>query len=215
MAESPRNRMHDISMPLTRHTPVWPSSEPVAIRWLKNHAEHGYSESTLSLNVHSGTHIDFPYHFMAEGRRGGDVTPEAFLGECYVLDCGVADVVDRALLERVELPAGCRRLLLKTRNSLMGAQSFTEEYVSLTPDGAQWLVQQKVSLVGIDYLSIEAYGSDGRTHKTLLGNDILVLEGLVLADVAQGRYHLIALPLNIPEAESAPVRAILLEGDLP
>jgi arylformamidase len=214
MAERPQNLIHDISMPLSRQTPVWPTSEHFAITWLKNHQSDGYSESALSLNAHTGTHVDFPYHFMADGKRGGDVPLDEVVGISFVLDCHDAVIIDRLLLETAQVPPRCTRLLLKTRNSLIKGEAFTEDYVSLAPDGAQWLVERGIRLVGTDYLSIEAFRSECRTHKILLGNGILVLEGLVLAGIPEGNYYLTALPMNIPDAESAPVRAILLEGEL-
>lgn len=213
MAEGSVNMIHDISMPLGRHTPVWPTSDHFAIAWLKNHLDDGYSESALSLNSHTGTHIDFPYHFMDGGMRGGDVSLDEMVGICFVLDCHDADNIDRTLLAKANIPPHCTRLLFKTRNSLLQGERFSEQYVSLNPDGAQWLVERGVRLVGIDYLSIEAYRGEGRTHKALLGNGILVLEGLALDGVAEGSYFLVALPMNIPETEGAPVRAILLQGE--
>ena len=108
-------------------------------------------------------------------------------------------------------------MLFKTLNSfdnIIEQERFREDYVALSPEGAEWIVRNNIDLVGIDYLSIQSFGEDGdRTHKTLLENEVLILEGLDLRKVSRGIYKLIALPLSIPEAEGAPVRAVLIKED--
>ena len=106
-----------------------------------------------------------------------------------------------------------RTLLFKTRNSLLlEEKGFRRNYVHLTADGAACLVEMGIDLVGIDYLSIERFGTpDFAVHKTLLEAGISILEGLDLRGVAPGTYFLIALPLRITGGDGSPLRAVLLE----
>jgi arylformamidase len=105
-------------------------------------------------------------------------------------------------------------LLFKTGNSkkrLMHQAVFSEEFVYLSADAAHLCAAEKVGLVGIDYLSVDKYGDDSLpVHRTLLENDILILEGIDLAAIPCGRYSLICLPLSIKGAEASPVRAVLV-----
>jgi arylformamidase len=122
------------------------------------------------------------------------------------------------VLQKAPIPPACRKLLFKTDNSVGRLQEkpFQQNYVSLNEGAAEWLTGNNFDLVGIDYLSVEAYPSpDHRVHHHLLENDIILLEGLDLYHIPEGAYHLIALPLKVPGAEAVPVRAILLKKDLP
>jgi arylformamidase len=96
---------------------------------------------------------------------------------------------------------------------LYATGTFARDYVALDPSGAEWLGQRGVSLVGIDYLSIERFvGMDGAVHRSLFSHNIAILEGIDLSGVPAGHYVLFALPIKVAGAEAAPVRAVLLEG---
>jgi arylformamidase len=210
-------RIYDISIPLTEHLPVWPTSEKFNITWVKNIDQDGVNESHLSFNTHSGTHIDLPYHFLKSGKKMGDISLDRLIGKALVLEYHGDRNIGPELLSKVTLPSGCRKLLFKTLNSvkyLMEQNGFSEDYVALSLEGAEWVVKNGIDLVGIDYLSIQSFNDkDSRIHKTLLENNIVILEGLNLRDVGEGVYELFVLPLNIPEAEGAPARAILIKED--
>jgi arylformamidase len=123
--------------------------------------------------------------------------------------------VSRADLEAAEV-AGQARLLLKTRNSdqgLMQREGFDEGYAAISKEAAEYLVEIGVETVGVDYLSVEPF-EDGefRTHHTLLGADVLILEGLVLTDVESGEYFLACLPLKLTGSDGSSARAILIRG---
>ena len=104
------------------------------------------------------------------------------------------------------------RILLATRNSaLLAAREFAKDYTFLAPDGAQYLVQNGVELVGIDYLSIEQFHSGHhRTHRTLLERSVVIVEGLDLSAPPPGEYELVCLPLRLEGCDGAPARAILI-----
>jgi arylformamidase len=110
------------------------------------------------------------------------------------------------------LAPGIERLLLRTRNSDLWAAKkieFRKDFVALTHEAAQWIVDRKIRLIGVDYLSVQRYIDDSRTHQILLGADTIVLEGLNLSNVKAGFYELICLPLRLVGTEAAPARAIL------
>jgi len=210
-------RIYDISLPLSERLPVWPASKRHHLIWKKTMEKNGVNESCFSLNTHSGTHIDVPYHFTDSGKRVGDIPLERLMGDALVIECREQKLITPEFLSGIDIPPGCTRMLFKTRNSfdnIIEQERFREDYVALSPEGAEWIVRNNIDLVGIDYLSIQSFGEDGdRTHKTLLENEVLILEGLDLRKVNTGIYKLVALPLSIPEAEGAPVRAILIKED--
>jgi arylformamidase len=204
-------KIFDISMPLTSDTPVWPTSDKFRVTWVKNLRDDGVNESTLSFNTHTGTHLDVPYHFLESGTRAGEIPLKNLVGETLVVEyMGEGDITPD-FLDRVALPSSCYKILFKTRNSLIRGTEFRKDFIALSVEGAEWIVSKGIELVGIDYLSIQRFGdAANRTHKILLQNKVLILEGLCLRDVGKGIYTLFALPLNIIETEGAPVRAILI-----
>jgi arylformamidase len=210
-------RIYDISLQLSEHMPVWPASERYQLKWKKKISKDSVNESCLSLNTHTGTHIDMPYHFRDTGKRVGDIPLERLMGDALVVECPELKLITPEFLSGIDIPPGCTKILFKTLNSFdnyIEQEGFREDYVALSPEGAEWIVRNNIALVGIDYLSIQSFGEDGdRTHKTLLSNEVLILEGLDLRKVAGGVYMLVALPLSIPEAEGAPVRAILIREE--
>jgi arylformamidase len=105
-------------------------------------------------------------------------------------------------------------VLLKTRNSRLWASSeFHPDYVGLTADGATYLVNHGVKVVGIDYLSVEEFRKPGApAHRILLGGGTIIIEGLNLRDVEPGRYELYCLPLRVVGADGAPARVVLRQS---
>lgn len=172
-----------------------------------------YSMTCMSTSVHTGTHVDAPAHFLRDGRTVEQLDLEVGIGPARVIDLTHVDnEITARDLAAASLPAGTERVLLKTRNSAFWQQnSFREDYVGVSPDAAQWLVEKSLRLVGIDYMSVERFAStDFATHKILLQAGVYILEGVNLAGIAPGTYHLICLPLKLGGAEGAPARAVLL-----
>jgi len=167
--------------------------------------------SLLTMGSHTGTHVDAPYHFLADGPRLGDVPLDRMVGEALVADLRGSDEVDAAALAALPLRAG-DILLCRTDNSRRWEKTdFQRDYVYLTEDAAALLVARGVRAVGMDYLSIERFGSDRfPVHHRLLGAGVFVIEGLDLRAVEPGRYTLVCLPLKFPELDGAPARAVLL-----
>ena len=210
------NKIFDISMSLSAAMPVWPGSEKFILTWLQTIDKDGVNESKISLNSHTGTHIDTPFHFILSGNKTGDIRLTNLIGPAVVLDCTDETEITVDFLNKADISEKCDKLLLKTSNSaenLIEQNIFCREYAALNHDCAKWVFDRNIHLIGIDYLSIEKYpGENNIVHKTLLGNNIVILEGLNLRDIDEGEYELIALPLKIPDCEGAPVRAVLIKN---
>ncbi|WP_445148150.1 cyclase family protein [Baekduia sp. Peel2402] len=201
----------DISMPLRPGMVAWPGSPGIEASYFQDMAAGDVSTATrLSLDVHCGTHVDAPMHQVAGAAPMAAMRLEDLCGPAEVVEVGDAKRIDAADLQDV-VPEGTTRVLLKTSNSRGGvvADGFDEDYAALTAEGAQWLVDHGVVLVGIDYLSIQRFDEDNATHVILLSAPIIILEGLTLTHVEPGSYELFCLPISVPELEAAPARAVL------
>lgn len=208
-------RIHDISIAVTSDMVSWDDGPGPAIdRYLRIEDGELVNNTRVLLDLHAGTHVDAPYHFLGDGGRIDAVDLARLCGPCYVAHTTAA-VIDAGVLERMRLPH-VERILFKTNNAgLYARRTFVRDYVALDLSAAEWLVRRGIKAVGIDYLSIEPFhGMDGSVHRALLSNDVAILEALDLAHVPVGNYFLIALPIKVAGAEAAPVRAVLLEGAL-
>jgi arylformamidase len=207
----------DVSLPISPGLLTWPGNPPVEVLANQRIASgDGANVSELRLGTHSGTHVDPPVHFL-DGTSGIDRVPlDVLIGPCWVADAtGRGGAVGADDLETLAVPPGTDRLLLRTDNSELWRQpsgAFPESYVSIAADGARWLIDHGVQLVGIDFLGIEARGSETHpTHVTLLSNDVVIVEGLDLGHLREGAYDLIVMPLRIVDGDGGPARAALRE----
>jgi arylformamidase len=170
--------------------------------------------SRLALSVHAGTHVDAPVHFIP-GAAGVETLPlDVLMGRALVLDLPGANPITAAALERARLPRRTRRLLIKTRNSAFWRRKETEfrtDFVALDAEAARWLVDRKIALVGVDYLSVAPWGAGAPTHQILLQAGVVIVEGLDLSGIKPGRYDFICLPLKLLGSDGAPARAVLIE----
>ena len=198
----------DITVPIREGMVTWEGDPEVRLERVSAIADGApVNLSRLDFGVHTGTHVDAPIHFI-DGAGGADALPlEAMIGWANVVDATRADVLDRATLARLAIPAGSERLLFKTpSSSLWAREEFVPDFVELTGDGAEYLIARHVKLVGIDYLSV----GDEDAHRALLGAGVVALEGLDLREIEPGRYQLVCLPLRIAGSDGAPARAILI-----
>ncbi|GFO53065.1 cyclase [Geomonas sp. Red276] len=206
-------RIYDITIPLSDELPVYPGDSPVVIApWASIADGDSANIARITICSHSGTHIDSPRHFVEGGLTVDQIPVERLLGKAKVVE--IADVAEIGRQELERLPVrGVERLLLKTANAGLWKESgFKDSFVALARDGADYLVEIGVKLIGIDYLSIERSDGDGGVHRALLEHDVLIVEGLNLVDVPPGDYELICLPLKVKDGDGAPVRAILRGG---
>jgi arylformamidase len=199
----------DISVPVRPGMVTYPGDPEVVLERVRTiEGGAGYNLSRLSFGLHTGTHVDAPLHFVEGGADVESLSLEVLVGPVAVVD---ATAVDKGLsataIAGLALPERCERVLFKTRNSeLWRRDAFSEDFVSLTEDGALALVSRGVRLVGIDYVSI----GDEDAHRALLGSGVVALEGLDLGAVEPGEYLLVCAPLKLAGAEGAPARALLV-----
>ena len=206
------SRVIDISVPNGPTQHVYPGDPPPRVEQAKAiRAGDVCNVSLLTMGSHTGTHVDAPYHFIDGGARLGEVALERMVGEALVVDLRGRAAVDAAALESAALRTG-DILLCRTDNSWRWEKAeFQRDFVYLTLDAADLLVERGIRAVGIDYLSIEQFGSsDFPVHHRLLGAGVFVIEGLDLRAVEPGRYTLVCLPLKFPDLDGAPARAVLL-----
>ena len=205
-------RIYDITVPLSPSLPIYPGDPGVAItpvaqlQW-----GDAANVSRLVLSSHTGTHLDAPRHFFQAGLAIDGIALHMLMGPARV--CAFPEATTHLTADDLRPLglAGTQRLLLKTPNSALWERTgFQTNYIALTESAAHLLVDLGVQLVGIDYLSVDAFEChDFPVHRTLLGAGVLILEGLDLRTVPPGEYELLALPLLLHDGDGAPVRAIL------
>ena len=205
----------EISLPVRPGMPVFPGNPDVALG-LQQSMEAGDEAnlSFLALGVHTGTHVDSPFHFLPRSATTDEMPLDTMIGEANVLDAtSISGHVGTAALRSLPIPDGCTRLLVKTTNSeLWSKQDFSSDFQGLTADGAAYLVERGIALIGWDYLSIGPYGDATETHRVLLEAGVVILEGIDLRGVEPGGYELICLPLLLKGSDGAPARAVLRSG---
>jgi arylformamidase len=211
-------RYIDISIPSGLDTTVYPGDPTPEFSWPSALAQGDAANvGVYRGSLHHGTHVDAPWHFVAGGKRIDEVPLERWLGPCWVADLSAsAEHVTAAALEAARIPAHTRRLLLKTRNSRSDywQRPFGSEFVFLDRTAAAWCVERKLWLLGIDYLSPDAPQDETFfCHRTLLAHEVLLLENLVLRDVAAGPYELLAAPVKLVGVDGAWCRALLRVED--
>jgi arylformamidase len=207
--------IHDISLSINNQMVVWPGDPSVEITTV-HHLDRGDNAtvSGLRMGAHTGTHVDAPAHFIKAGVGVDALDLETLVGPCLVVAVQ-GRAITSGVLEAAGIPEGTRRVLFATGNGDLwrsGASAFSETFVAVTLDGARWLVDHGVRLVGVDYLSVAPWGQSGPVHRCLLGAGVVVVEGLNLSAILPGPYHLVCLPLKIAGADGAPARAILIDG---
>jgi arylformamidase len=211
---TPPRRVIDISVPNRPGMHAYPGDPVPEVTSVRRLADgDACNLSLLTLGSHTGTHVDAPYHFLADGARLGEVPLDRMVGEALVADLRGRDALDAAALRTVgDLRHGDILLCLTDNSARWASPAFRRDFTYLTEDAADLLVERGARAVGMDYLSIERFGSpDFPVHHRLLGAGVFVIEGLDLTAVVPGRYTLVCLPLKFPELDGAPARAVLLD----
>jgi arylformamidase len=199
---------YDISLPIESSMMVYKQKpEKMPQFQVQNNLDRGGSyETTLSIDLHTGTHVDFPLHMQANGKTSTGFNPARLITEVRVIDCGDTVMIDDTFLAKQNIATGSF-ILLKTKSSF--SQTFLFDFPYLHERGAKYCTTLKLRGVGIDALGIERDQKDHQTHHELMNHNILILEGLRLQAVPEGIYDMIALPISIPGMDALPVRAIL------
>ena len=206
-------KLYDASIPIRKGMVTFPGDPPFRMEpCFQREKGDPFDLALISMGTHLGTHVDPPAHYLDGGATVDEIPLNTLVGPGIVLDMRGVSQIDRHSLE--DTPLGDHvRVLLKTDNgSLLLDPSFHEDYVHLTEDGASYLVEKGVSLVGIDYLSIERYQNpDAPVHRALLQAGVLIVEGVHLLEIPPGPYEIFCLPICIKGADGAPARVLLRE----
>ena len=210
-----RNRkIWDISPPVDEHAAVFPGDTTYTQQLHFSLTSNcPVNVNSITLSPHTGAHADAPMHYANGASSAGELSLEAYLGDCRVIDCTGCGplVLPKHVAHALEnLP---QRVLLRT--SSIASQSWAS-FTALAPETLALLATKNIAnpllLVGIDTPSVDPNNSQTLpSHHELLARNLRVLENLVLDDVPEGDYELIALPLKLMRADASPVRAILRE----
>jgi len=207
-------KIHDITLTISNSLVTYPGDPGIEITRVHTIKNSNSNLTKLDMGAHTGTHVDAPVHFI-EGGSGADVLDLGILiGPAIVIDATKEERISAKSLENFEIDDGAERVLFRTRNSEIWKSTpdkFFPTFVGIPKDGAEWLVEKDVKLVGIDYLSIAPFHEAEPTHKVLLEAGIIPIEGLDLSGIAPGSYFLVCLPLKIKGSDGAPARVILLQ----
>ena len=208
--------IYDLSVPLSSTLPTYPGDPGIKIQeWSKLANGDGANVSALSFGAHTGTHVDAPAHFIEGTRKVESLALDVLIGEADVVEVPEEKRVIDEPFVAANCPQGTTRILFKTRNSVFWTKDFSEfrtDFTYLDLRAAQVLVERGVKLVGIDYLSVEKFGSkEHEVHRALLSHEVIIVEGLNLTGVPAGKYELICLPLRLRSnlGDGAPARAVL------
>ena len=202
----------DISWPINQNTVEYKNKGELNFKAVKNIQTDGVHQTHVSLDMHTGTHIDASAHFAKNGGTVDQISFDHLISDCKVFDLThVEEKITASDLQDLDVQEN-GIVLLKTKNSgLLALGKFEPNFVYLDKTAAQYLVSKKIKTVGIDYLGIERAQPEHETHKIFFKANITIIEGLRLGDVTPGKYFLICLPVKFEGVEAALSRAVLLE----
>ena len=205
-------KIYDISASISETLPVYAGERPSIVDVMKLANGDMCNFSDIKFTSHTGTHADVPYHFIQEGKNLDEIALDRFFGKAKVYRLKVTDDIQVSDISHLDINEGEILLFDTGQSDYMENPVFNKDYYAVSPEAAEYLAGKNVKTVGIDYLSIDPYKSEGfPAHKILMGKGICLLEGLVLKNVPEGEYLLSALPLRIKGGNGSPVRAVLME----
>jgi arylformamidase len=199
----------DISPTISAELPVWPGDTPFAASTTWQIGDGcPVHVSRMTMTTHLGAHTDAPSHYDPQGAAIDAVSLLPYIGRCRVIHCIGAAVVEPAHLAG-SLDGVPPRVLLRTYERAPQDQ-WDSQFAAISPAAIALLASKGVLLVGTDAASLDP--QDSKTlaaHHAVREHRMAILEGVVLDQVAQGDYELIALPLKLAGMDASPVRAIL------
>jgi arylformamidase len=206
------SKIYDISQTLREGIAVWPGDQAYRLhRTMEIRRGDSCNVAAVTLSIHTGTHLDAPYHFDESGAPISDVPLEHYVGPARLVRIDVPSAIGSEELRQLDL-RGAERILFKTRSSDLPEDRFERDFAYISEGAAEYLGSLRMRLVGIDSPSVDPFDSrELRAHKILLKHQVAILEGARLAHVPEGDYELICLPLRLEGLDGSPVRAILRE----
>ncbi|MBJ7961293.1 arylformamidase [Bacillus mycoides] len=199
----------DISQPLNNDIATWPGDTPFSyeVSWSKENSG-SVNVGKLTMSIHTGTHIDAPFHFDNDGKKVLDLDIQVYVGPARIIDVSNLESIGKKELENFHLE-GVERLLLRT-SSHGKANEFPDVISHLRADIAAFLSEKGIRLIGVDVPSVDPLDDkELAAHHQLFKHGIHILENVVLDHVVDGDYELIALPLALTDADGSPVRAVI------
>jgi len=202
-------KLYDVTAPIYEGMPVY-KNKPEKQPKLNTNTNGHVTETRISIDLHTGTHVDSPLHMINDGDTMETIAIQELVGKVKVFDLTHAE--DRISLKDIEhLPIERDDFIIfKTKNSF--DEEFNFEFIFVAEDAAVHLANIGIKGVGVDGLGIERAQPEHPTHRTLFKEKIIIMEGLRLADVAEGEYFMVAAPLKIQGTDAAPARVLLFEG---
>ena len=203
-------RYYDITLNLSTETVRWIAAPPLELHERRRMSRgDSANASALTMSVHSGTHVDAPFHFLPDGAGIDSLPLQRFIGPALVHAVDADRYITEDHVKAIPL-AGMTRVLFKTRNSaLLKKPDYDPDFVAFSVEAARALVGRGVDLVGLDYLSAAHADEQVPVHRAFLDHGVVLLEGVDLSEVAPGRYELICFPLRLRGLDGAPCRAVL------
>jgi arylformamidase len=201
-------KVYDISSTIFEGMPVY-KNKPEKQPEIKTVTNGHVTESRLTLDVHSGTHVDAPRHMLNDGDTFETISIQDLTGQAKVFDLAhVNGSVSKEDLEGLDIQSG-DFILLKTKNSF--DDEFNFDFIFVDETGANYLAEIGITGVGIDSLGIERAQPEHPTHRTLFSNNVIIIEGLRLKDIEPGEYFMVAAPLKLTGTDASPARVLLFE----
>jgi arylformamidase len=201
-------KVYDITVPIYKGMPVYknkPEKQPTFNTVTNGHV----TESRITMDAHTGTHIDAPLHMINDGDTFESIDLNHLIGDAKVFDLtNVNEGITVEDIKDLDIQKG-DFVLFKTKNSF--DEEFNFEFIYLAESGAKFLAEKGVRGVGIDALGVERAQEGHPTHKTLFRSNIIVIEGLTFKDVEAGTYHMVAAPLKLVGIDASPARVLLFE----
>lgn len=208
-------KIYDVTIPLSSETPVWEGERGITIeRSAVIGAKSDYNVSRVELGVHSGTHIDAPFHVLSGDFTVDQIPLDKLVGEVQVVEIpGSTKTINRDVLANANITETFKKIIFKTSNSVFWDENpakFRREFVGLDSNGAEYLRAAGMELVGIDFFSVSAYEDLLNPHKLLLEAGVVLVENLDLREVSAGIYEIFCLPLKLMGTDGAPARVVLI-----
>lgn len=207
-----KNPWIDVSVPLHNKMHHWPGDPPP---FVTNHVSTAKGDvcnvSAFFMSSHTGTHMDAPLHFLHGAKTMDDLPWDAVIGPARVVEIKDREAIKPAELKKMKLRKG-ERIIFKTRNSSVSWKKpeFDKDFVYVSKEASQYLVDCGIQTVGVDYLSVGGFYKDGiETHHILLGAEVWIIEGLDLSKIKPGNYDLLCLPIKFQNGDGAPSRCLL------
>ena len=201
--------IYDITPLISNQLKVWPGDTPLSREILSDiNQGDNITLSSIHATAHLGAHADAPNHYSAQGSDLSERSLDYYLGPCQVIKVKTARN-QPIFPKQIQVPIQEKRVLFAT-DSYPNPNKFNTDFAALSPEVIEMLHQQGVITIGIDTPSIDLFESKNLpSHQAVFRYDMAILEGLILAEVPEGRYELIALPLKLQDFDASPVRAVL------